>query len=108
MKHDYGVWTYCETGSTLNVLSLSAKYSFAQGILYIVVTRGYLTTAYYCRKVSKSFLYIQKSLLYDAEKTGIQNSGIKLSSFSYWLVPEVIADFFIQIKHIFVNTRNEL
>ena len=26
----------------------------------------------------------------------------------YWVVPEAIADFFIQIKHIFLNTRNEL
>ena len=27
---------------------------------------------------------------------------------SYWVVSEIIADFFIQIKPIFLNTRNEL
>ena len=26
----------------------------------------------------------------------------------YWVAPEVIADFFIEIKQIFLNTRNEL
>ena len=27
--------------------------------------------------------------------------------FSYWVVPEVIADFFIKIKNIFLNTKNK-
>ena len=36
------------------------------------------------------------------------NCPYKLTGEIFWVVPEVIADYFIQIKRIILNTRNEL
>ena len=41
-------------------------------------------------------------------KFNLQNKNNRMFIQMYWVVPEVIADFFIQIKHIFSNTRNKL
>ena len=38
----------------------------------------------------------------------LSETNTEIFNFFYWIVPEVIADFFIQIEHIFLNTRNEL
>ena len=38
----------------------------------------------------------------------LDNEKLICNKLSYWIVPEVIVDFFIEIKHIFLNRGNEL
>ena len=55
----------------------------------------------------ESTLYIILNIIQPKVTLSKKKNILNISNI-YWVVPKVIADFFIQIKDIFLNTRNKL